>query len=86
MLFQRPRLRLPLRHFHAGRHGLAYLFIGHDLAMVRVLAHRVLVLRAGRVVEEGEAAAEFAAPRDPYTVALMAAAFPDAPAPMAVSG
>jgi len=68
------------------RHGLAYLFISHDLAVVRALAHRVMVLRAGRVVEEGEAAAVFAAPRDPYTVALMAAAFPDAPAPVAVSG
>ena len=37
------------------RHGLAYLFISHDLAVVRALAHRVVVLRAGRVVEEGEA-------------------------------
>ena len=59
------------------RHGLAYLFISHDLAVVRALAHRVVVLRAGRVVEEGDAAAVFAAPRDPYTAALMAAAFPD---------
>ncbi len=58
------------------RHGLAYLFISHDLAVVRALAHRVAVLRAGRVVEEGPADALFASPRDPYTVALMAAAFP----------
>ncbi len=58
------------------RHGLAYLFISHDLAVVRALAHRVMVLRAGRVVEEGPADALFANPRDPYTVALMAAAFP----------
>ncbi len=58
------------------RHGLAYLFISHDLAVVRALAHRVVVLRAGRVVEEGPADALFAHPRDPYTVALMAAAFP----------
>ena len=57
------------------RHGLAYLFISHDLAVVRALAHRVAVLRAGRVVEEGPADALFASPRDPYTVALMAAAF-----------
>ena len=59
------------------RHGLAYLFISHDLAVVRALAHRVMVLRAGRVVEEGEAAVVFAAPRAPYTAALLAAAFPD---------
>ena len=57
------------------RHGLAYLFISHDLAVVRALAHRVVVLRAGRVVEEGAADALFAAPREPYTRALMAAAF-----------
>jgi len=63
------------------RHGLAYLFISHDLSVVRALAHRVMVLRAGRVVEEGEAAAVFAAPRDPYTMALMAAAFPDGRVP-----
>jgi len=59
------------------RHGLAYLFISHDLSVVRALAHRIMVLRAGRVVEEGDAATVFAAPQDPYTVALMAAAFPD---------
>jgi microcin C transport system ATP-binding protein len=57
------------------RHGLAYLFISHDLAVVRALAHRVMVLRAGRVVEEGDADAMFAAPRESYTRALMAAAF-----------
>ncbi len=58
------------------RHGLAYLFISHDLAVVRALAHRVIVLRAGRVVEEGAADTLFAEPRQPYTRALMAAAFP----------
>ena len=57
------------------RHGLAYLFISHDLAVVRALAHRVVVLRAGRVVEDGPADALFSRPREPYTVALMAAAF-----------
>ncbi len=56
------------------RHGLAYLFISHDLAVVRALAHRIVVLRAGRVVEQGEAEAVFAAPREAYTRALMAAA------------
>ncbi len=57
------------------RHGLAYLFISHDLAVVRALAHRVVVLRAGRVVEQGPADALFAAPREAYTRALMKAAF-----------
>ena len=57
------------------RHGLAYLFISHDLKVVRALAHRVIVLRGGRVVEQGDAAAIFAAPREDYTKALMAAAF-----------
>ena len=61
------------------RHGLAYLFISHDLAVVRALAHRVAVLRGGRVVEQGPANELFASPRDPYTRALMAAAFAPAP-------
>ena len=63
-----------LRELQA-RHGLAYLFISHDLKVVRALAHRVVVLRQGRVVEQGEAASVFAAPRDPYTRELMRAAF-----------
>ena len=56
-------------------HGLAYLFISHDLKVVRALAHRIVVLRAGRVVEQGEADAVFAQPREDYTKALMTAAF-----------
>ena len=60
------------------RHDLAYLFISHDLAVVRALAHRLVVLRAGRVVEQGPAAEIFAAPREAYTKALIAAAFPAA--------
>ncbi len=56
-------------------HGLGYLFISHDLRVVRALAHRVIVLRQGRVVEEGPADAIFAASAHPYTQALMAAAF-----------
>jgi microcin C transport system ATP-binding protein len=56
-------------------HGLAYLFISHDLKVVRALAHRVVVLRQGRVVEQGSADAVFANPREDYTRALMAAAF-----------
>ena len=57
------------------RHGLSYLFISHDLKVVRALAHRVMVLRHGKVVEAGTADAVFAAPKEPYTRALMAAAF-----------
>jgi len=56
-------------------HRLAYLFISHDLKVVRALAHRVVVLRHGRVVEEGDADSVFAQPKEAYTRALMAAAF-----------
>jgi microcin C transport system ATP-binding protein len=56
-------------------HGLAYLFISHDLKVVRALAHRVVVLRHGRMVEQGSADEVFAHPREAYTRALMAAAF-----------
>jgi microcin C transport system ATP-binding protein len=56
-------------------HGLAYLFISHDLKVVRALAHRVVVLRHGRVVEQGSADDVFANPREDYTRALMAATF-----------
>jgi microcin C transport system ATP-binding protein len=56
------------------RHNLAYLFISHDLKVVRALAHDLLVLRRGKVVEQGPADAVFANPKDPYTRALMAAA------------
>ncbi|SDD63619.1 ABC transporter ATP-binding protein [Belnapia rosea] len=57
------------------RHRLAYLFISHDLRVVRALAHRIMVLKDGRVVEQGEAEQLATAPREPYTRALMAAAF-----------
>ncbi len=62
-------------------HRLGYLFISHDLRVVRALAHRVLVLRQGEVVEEGPSAEVLAAPRHPYTQALLAAAFPEAALP-----
>jgi microcin C transport system ATP-binding protein len=57
------------------RHNLAYLFISHDLRVVRALSEEVLVMREGRIVERGPAAQIFADPREPYTRALMAAAF-----------
>ena len=61
-------------------HGMAYLFISHDLKVVRALAHRIVVLRAGRIVEQGETEALFAAPHEAYTRALMEAAFEHRPA------
>jgi microcin C transport system ATP-binding protein len=57
------------------RHGLAYIFISHDLRVIRAMAHRVMVMRAGDVVEAGAAAEVFAAPRSDYTRELMRAAF-----------
>ncbi|MSP88333.1 MAG: ABC transporter ATP-binding protein [Alphaproteobacteria bacterium] len=56
------------------RHKLAYLFISHDLKVVRAMSHHIIVLRQGKVVEEGPAAQVFRAPREPYTRALLAAA------------
>ena len=56
------------------RHRLAYLFISHDLKVVRALCHEVIVLREGRVVESGPARAIFESPRTDYTRALLAAA------------
>jgi microcin C transport system ATP-binding protein len=57
------------------RYGLAYLFISHDLRVVRAMAHRILVMKDGDVVESGPAADLLAAPQQPYTQALLAAAF-----------
>ncbi|AXV17065.1 microcin ABC transporter ATP-binding protein [Neorhizobium sp. SOG26] len=57
------------------KHDLAYLFISHDLKVVKALANHVIVMRLGKVVEEGPAEQIFRAPREDYTRALMAAAF-----------
>ncbi len=56
------------------RHHMSYLFITHDLAVIRAMAHRVLVMKDGRVVEAGETQALFAEPQAEYTRELLAAA------------
>ena len=57
------------------KHNLAYLFISHDLKVVRALADEVIVMRAGRVVEQATAEEIFNSPQNPYTQALIKAAF-----------
>jgi len=57
------------------KHNLAYIFISHDLKVVRAMSHKVMVMQEGVIVEEGISADIFDAPQTPYTKALMAAAF-----------
>ncbi len=56
------------------KHGIAYLFISHDLAVIRAMAHRVIVMKDGKVVEGGRTADVLSAPEQPYTQRLLAAA------------
>ena len=56
------------------KHRLAYIFISHDLKVVRALSHKVMVMKRGDVVEAGPAGEIFDNPQDPYTRELMAAA------------
>jgi microcin C transport system ATP-binding protein len=55
--------------------GLTYIFISHDLRVVRALSHKVMVMKDGDIVEAGTGEALFAAPQSDYTRALFAAAF-----------
>ena len=66
------------------RHNLAFMFISHDLKVVRALANDVMVMRNGKMVEQGPAREVFDNPKTDYTKALMAAAFELATAPEGV--
>ena len=57
------------------KYNLAYLFITHDLEVIRAMAHRIAVMHAGEIVEQGDADALIEAPQHPYTQQLLAAAF-----------
>lgn len=57
------------------KYNLTYLFISHDLAVVKALSHQLMVIKQGQVVEQGEADTVFATPQHPYTRQLLEAAF-----------
>jgi microcin C transport system ATP-binding protein len=59
------------------KHGLAYVFISHDLRVVRALSHAIIVMKNGKVVEQGDAEKIFANPQADYTKTLLAAALHD---------
>ncbi|WP_369601918.1 ABC transporter ATP-binding protein [Hahella sp. SMD15-11] len=59
------------------RRQLSYIFISHDLAVVKAMSHRIMVMKQGEVVEYGETAQVFHAPAHPYTRTLLEAAFDD---------
>lgn len=57
------------------KYGIAYLFISHDLKVIRAMAHRIAVMRAGRIIETGETEKVYANPNNEYTRALFQASF-----------
>ncbi|HHD56581.1 MAG TPA: microcin ABC transporter ATP-binding protein, partial [Desulfobulbaceae bacterium] len=59
------------------RHNMTYIFITHDLRVIRSLADTIAVMRQGRIVEYGPCDRLFSAPENPYTKALFQAAFPN---------
>jgi microcin C transport system ATP-binding protein len=64
---------LALLHDLQQRHGMSYLFISHDLKVMRAISHRVMVMKDGRVIESGETRSLFLAPQHEYTRALLEA-------------
>jgi microcin C transport system ATP-binding protein len=72
-----------LRNLQA-KHDLAYLFISHDLKVIRALANEVIVMRNGKIVESGPAKQIFEAPQSDYTRALISAAFKIETAPTGI--
>ena len=66
--------------------GLAYIFISHDLRVIRAMSHKVMVMRAGDVIEAGPTAQIFEAPETDYTRTLMQAAFGPLGPPKAIKG
>ena len=65
---------IDLLRFLQTRHQLAYLFISHDLTVVRAIAHKVIVIKDGRLVEANTTEEIFERPKDPYTRQLLKAA------------
>jgi microcin C transport system ATP-binding protein len=57
------------------KHGLAYIFISHDLKVLKSICHHLVVMKEGKIVEAGPARDLFSNPRDPYTRELLATAF-----------
>ncbi len=57
------------------KHGLSYVFISHDLSVIRAMSDHVVVMKNGKIVEQGETEAIFDHPQEAYTRDLIAAAF-----------